>query len=432
MKTKVNQLSLLYILIFVSFLSLALGFYFDENSAGAGSYNGDIETVWKNIQIFLNNDLSSSINHKDYITSRTPLVYLFHEIFNPFLENIVTYRRSVFAISLSLPILFYFCLREKFTKEENVLLLLISSTICLSPYYRTSSFWGLEENFGLIFLLLAYLSLNKFLKSKKENGYQIHLLLFATTLFSSCCVYFDQKLIIIPIICFLKIILSNKFLKFKILSTIYYLIQSLPYIYLILLWGGLIPSVLIEGRKLGSEIFFYHIGYSSTIIAFYLFPLLMFKEKGILNLIKSFFLNKKNYYFIFIFLAYIFYLVTFYDFNQQSVEGKGVIHKISLILFNTNLSKMIFIYFSFFLSWLIILIYIGNKLNDFLIVVYLFILSIFLWPMFQEYFDPLILLLAFTFFTTKIYINHKNSIILFTYLLIFLIGANVYYLRTLN
>ena len=108
MKTKVNQLSLLYILIFISFLSLALGFYFDENSAGAGSYNGDIETVWKNIQIFLNNDLSSSINHKDYITSRTPLVYLFHEIFNPFLENIVTYRRSVFAISLSLPILFYF------------------------------------------------------------------------------------------------------------------------------------------------------------------------------------------------------------------------------------------------------------------------------------------------------------------------------------
>jgi len=432
MKTKVNQLSLLYILIFISFLSLALGFYFDENSAGAGSYNGDIETVWKNIQIFLNNDLSSSINHKDYITSRTPLVYLFHEIFNPFLENIVTYRRSVFAISLSLPILFYFCLREKFTKEENVLLLLISSTICLSPYYRTSSFWGLEENFGLIFLLLAYLSLNKFLKSKKENGYQIHLLLFVTTLFSSCCVYFDQKLIIIPIICFLKIILSNKFLKFKILSTIYYLIQSLPYIYLILLWGGLIPSVLIEGRKLGSEIFFYHIGYSSTIIAFYLFPLLMFKEKGILNLIKSFFLNKKNYYFIFIFLAYIFYLVISHDFNQQSVEGKGVIHKISLILFNTNLSKMIFIYFSFFLSWLIILIYIGNKLNDFLIVVYLFILSIFLWPMFQEYFDPLILLLAFTFFTTKIYINYKNSIILFTYLLIFLIGANVYYLRTLN
>ena len=102
------------------------------------------------------------------------------------------------------------------------------------------------------------------------------------------------------------------------------------------------------------------------------------------------------------------------------------------MLFDSNTSKMIFVYFSFFLSWIIILIYIGNKLNDALIIVYFFILTTFSWPMFQEYFDPLILLLAFTFFTTKIYINYKNSITLFIYLLIFLTGANVYYLRILN
>lgn len=432
MNTKANQLFLSYILIFIAFFSLVLGFYFDENSAGAGSYNGDIENVWRNINVFLNNNLNSSINHKDYITSRTPFIYIIHEIFNPFLENIVFYRRSVFVVSLTLPLLFFFCLREKFTKEESVLLLLISSTICLSPYYRTSSFWGLEENFGLIFVLLTYLSLNKFLNNTKINGYKNHLLLFLISIFSSCCLYFDQKLIIIPIICFLKIILSNKFLKFKILSAIYYLILSLPYIYLILLWGGLIPSGLLEGRKLGNEIFFHHIGYSSTIIAFYLFPLLLFKEKNILNLIKSFFLNKKNYYYIILSLVYICFLVLFHDFEKQSTEGKGIIHKISIMLFDSNTSKMIFVYFSFFLSWIIILIYIGNKLNDALIIVYFFILTTFSWPMFQEYFDPLILLLAFTFFTTKIYINYKNSITLFIYLLIFLTGANVYYLRILN
>ena len=60
-------------------------------------------------------------------------------------------------------------------------------------------------------------------------------------------------------ICFLKIITSNKLLKFKFLSIFYYILFSLPYIYLIILWGGLIPSSLLEGRKLGNEIFLEHI-----------------------------------------------------------------------------------------------------------------------------------------------------------------------------
>ena len=129
---------------------------------------------------------------------------------------------------------------------------------------------------------------NNFLKNENQDGHKVHFLLLTTTFFSSCCLYFDQKLIIIPIICFLKIITSDKLLKFKLLSAFYYFLLSLPYIYLITLWGGLIPAQLIEGRKLGNEIFLVHIGYSSTIIAFYLLPLLLFKEKSVPNLIKNF------------------------------------------------------------------------------------------------------------------------------------------------
>ena len=114
MQIKVNYRILSLVLIFISFSSLFLGFYLDENSAGAGSYKGDIEIVWKNLQIFLANDIISSILHQDYYTSRTPIVYAFHEIFNPFVENITSYRRSVFIISLTL--LFFsfsiFCLLD--------------------------------------------------------------------------------------------------------------------------------------------------------------------------------------------------------------------------------------------------------------------------------------------------------------------------------
>ena len=169
MQIKVNNKILSYILIFISLSSFFLGFYLDENSAGAGSYDGDIVTVWKNLQIFLSNDIMSSINHKDYITSRTPILYIFHELFNPFVIDLESFRKSVFIISLTIPILFYFCLKQKFAEQDNLLLLLISSIIFLSPYYRTSAYWGLEENSGLVFLLLTFLSTNNFLNNINQN-----------------------------------------------------------------------------------------------------------------------------------------------------------------------------------------------------------------------------------------------------------------------
>ena len=46
---------------------------------------------------------------------------------------------------MALPILFYFTLKQRFQSKDNLLLVLISSIIFLSPYYRTSSYWGLTE-----------------------------------------------------------------------------------------------------------------------------------------------------------------------------------------------------------------------------------------------------------------------------------------------
>tara|TARA_B100000029_G_scaffold515096_1_gene620572 strand:+ start:1367 stop:2671 length:1305 start_codon:yes stop_codon:yes gene_type:complete len=433
MKTLRNYNILSYALIFIAFLSLFLGFYFDENSAGAGTYEGDIKNIWNNLQIFIVNDIASAIESDGYYSSRTPAFYLFNKIFNPFTENIISFRRSVFIISLSIPFLFYFCLKQKFLKENNILLLLIASTLCLSPYYRTSSFWGLEENYGLIFLLLTYLSLNSFLKKEKEYGYKIHLLLFLSTFFSSCCLYFDQKLIIITIICFTKIIFSEKPNKLKLLCFFYYLIFSLPYIYLISIWGGLLPDqILSESRQIGNKIFLIHVGYAMTIIAFYFLPLLSFKKENVKNQTRDFFVKKTNYYIIFLFLIYLIYLILFYDFNEQAVIGKGIIHKISIMLFADNFFRALFIYFSFFISLIIILTFVEKRFIDILTISYLCILSLLLWPIFQEYFDPLILLMVFTFFNTKLIINYKNVTILYIYLSILLVGSNIYYTNLLN
>ena len=45
------------IFVFLSFFSFFVGFYLDENSAGGGNYTGDFSLIWKNLQLFINNDI---------------------------------------------------------------------------------------------------------------------------------------------------------------------------------------------------------------------------------------------------------------------------------------------------------------------------------------------------------------------------------------
>lgn len=412
--------------------SFFFGFYLDERSSGAGGHTGDFEVIYNNFQIFLKHDLVAAISHPDYFDSRPPTSYILHEIFNPFAIDKINYRRSVFFISFLVPILFYFCLKAKFKNEKNLILILVSSTIFLSPYFRTTAFWGLQENYGLIFLLLTFLSMFFLNDEDNKSTFKTYIRLLIVTFLSSACIYFDQKLIIIPLICFFKIIFSKKLVKFKIFSTFCYFVFSLPYIYLIKIWGSLISPEAAATRSYSFEdgIYLDHIGYASTIIAFYLFPLLLFKGEKLILLIKGLFLDKKNYLFIIFFFLYLIYLAIFFDSNlnqQQALHGNGFVHKISLLIFKENFYRSIFIYFSFFISWLIILIYFDKKFKEYFILGYFFLLSIIIWPMYQEYFDPLILILAFTFFDSKIYTSYKNSIILFIYLLIFLVSANFYY-----
>ena len=105
--------SVSFIFIILAALSYFVGFYFGENSAGAGGFNGDIAHIWNNLNIFINNDIISSITHPDYYDSRLPAAYIIHEFLNPFIDTQKNFRISVFVISLIIPILFFFMFKEK-------------------------------------------------------------------------------------------------------------------------------------------------------------------------------------------------------------------------------------------------------------------------------------------------------------------------------
>ena len=160
--------------------------------------------------------------------------------------------------------------------------------------------------------------------------------------------------------------------------------------------------------------------------------LIFCKKDNILALVERFFRSKKNYYLISIFFLYFLYLLFFYEYENEVKLGKGFIHKSAILLFNEIFIQKIFIYICFFISWLIILIYLENNLKNYLIMFYFFFISIIIWPIFQEYFDPLIILMVFTFFNSKLILNYKNSIFIFIYFTVFLVSVNNYYYNLLN
>jgi len=439
-KIKIYIINFLTLLIYSSFV---LGFVFNENSIGSGDYGGDLHWMWINFEIYKTNDLWTAIHHPDFFGNRTPLLYILHILFNPFINNIDTYRFTVFCISFLGPIIFYLCLKQRFKDIDKFILFFISSFILLSPYYRTHAYWGMEINYGIITMLASIFFLNYTLYENINSKLKLYFSLTLLTFFSSLCLYFDQKLLIIPLIVLFEILRSKINLRFKIFSLINYCIFAIPFLYLIIIWKGIAPPSAqqanpntITSLSRLDFLWFEHLGYATTIMAFYFLPLLLFKNKNLYLQIKNLFSEKNNYIIISFFFIYLIYLLNFFDFKEFTTEkywiGLGYIHKISLILFKDYLLQEIFTYFAFFISWIILLIFIGKNLKDFFIIIYFYVLSLLLWPLMQEYFDPIIILLVFTIFSSKLFINYGKSIFLFIYLSIFLISANLYYFIKLS
>ena len=203
-------------------------------------------------------------------------------------------------------------------------------------------------------------------------------------------------------------------------------------------WGGIVPQLTqlnnpntITNIERISDLYFINIVYASTMIAFYILPFIFFSETGILQSFKLLLKNRISVFLILISIIFSIYLFLYFDFKTYTVDdywiGLGIVNKISHILFENILIKEIFTYIAFIISNLIILLFLRGNFNDLLIVFYYFLISILLWPLMQEYFDPSIFLITFLFFKTKIKINNFNTLMIFLYYSVFLVGSNIYY-----
>jgi len=428
MKNKTENYLLLTLSLLV-YLSYFLSYFFGEDSIGGG--DNDLTWIWQNFEIFKSNDILSAIRDEKFFGNRTPLLYIINIYLNPFIENIDSYRFSIFIFFIISPIIFFYTLKKYFSEENSYILFCVSTFLLLSPYFRSSAVWGQEINYGILSLIVTFFY---FIKFKKNEDL---LNLFFTIFFSSVCVYFDQKLLIVPLFCFYYILFKSTLNpRVKLFSALMYFLFSIPFLYLISIWGGLVPTLTQKSNFLSFNsldnfnVHYYHIGFAATLIALYLIPVIILKNtinlKIIYNFLKSHLLLILFPSFLYIFL-YIYF--DWYDLLQSKLfiaqngetYGLGFANKLGLILFEDIFIRKIFTYLAFFTSWILIIYAIKCKATNWFLLTYFFIISLFLLPIMQEYFDPYIFLLSILMSSERFKFNFKRT---FTSLLFFVMALS--------
>ena len=408
----------LFVLIISIFLFI-IGFIFNEDSSGGGKLDFELHE-WGNFLKF-KSGIINSLTSIEYESSRMPL-FLIINAFNPFDFNQYFYRLSNFIFNFLILIAFYISIRsfKKFSKNDAIIL---TSIFMLSPYFRTSSYWAHQENLPFLFLFLSIFFFNYFkLNTFEKQNYFYKVLTLA--ILSSLSFYSDQKFIFLSFSFFLVLVISLNSIIHQIKVFLIFFITSIPALYLFYIWKGILP---IESQfRLG--IYFENLSYAISIIIFYFLPILIHTIKK--KILKDIIFDKKSYFFFIIILIINILFIP----NFDETWGNGVISKIFYLLknklgLNLLLLKIIYFFYIQFGSLLIFFI-LRKNIKNLLPFLTLILVSLVVEKTYNEYFDPLMFVLIFFYFSFEKYIIINKRKYINTYFLFYftlLLGANIYY-----
>ena len=418
----VKKKSFLLSLNILIYLSFFLGYFFQENSAGGGLI--DFKHISNNILLF-NENKFFEIDWTKYESTSLPIYYLIIKTLNIsdfFKIGLLNMFISLFSILIFFKSLININQRYEL-KTDKILLFSICALPLLSPYFRTSTFWMLEENIGYLFMLLSI-----FFWTRQKTYINI----FLCIIFSSLAFYSRQSYAFLAIIMFFNFIDFKKLFTFRNIFIINsFLIFLFPSLYFFKEWGGLVPPAAIIYRPI--EFKFINLPIIFSICLFYLIPFLVLENKK--KILNFFFENK-----YIIFLSLIFFCFIFFDkINTEEVYykyklGGGLIYKLN---FHLNiLIKSFFIQklFFVFISWVGFLSIIFYFLRSFNLKIF-FLVFIIIFSnaniVFQEYFDPMITILIIIFYKAiDPYCNfNKLYLILYGYKSILLLSCLIYYVQ---
>ena len=373
-----------YILIFFILFNYFLGFFIREISNGAGHLDLELH-IWIIITDLRENYYETIKNYLSYSEATFPFFHSFQSIFNPAGTNyIYCFNNTIF--NLSIVFIFYQFLKlKKITFDNNFLIILIPFIILLSPWFRSSSYWGMTENFAFFFLIPSLYFLDLLIKKKisfKQN-------LFLSALIS-LTLYARQQYLFIAVFHILILVINNN--KKDLISTLFiYLILSIPGFYTLFLWGVFsdLSNTTSASANLDIKNIYLNIPKISSIFFFYSFPLLLVNYSKFLKI----FLTKK---FIIIFTIIFFIkLILFNDINYPDKGGGYIVKFTQFFLFNDP--KLLILISSVFFTFIISIIK-SNNFKYFLILPLMYLNFGFTEFLYQEWFDPFYLFIFFIFF----------------------------------
>ena len=407
-----------YFLILIILFSYFFGFYIREISNGAGHIDLELH-IWIIILDFKQNYLDTLKNYQSYSEATFPFFHSFQSFFNPAVNNIVYCLNNTIFNLLVVFIFYHFLKLKKIKFENNFLIILIPFILLLSPWFRSSSYWGMTENFPFFFLIPSLYFLN--LLIQKKTSFKNNLIL---TILISLTLYARQQFLFLAVFHILILLLNNN-KKELIFTIVIYSFLSLPGFYVLHIWGvfkdisqattassGLsLENILLNVPKISSLFFFYSI--PIVLINFSRFLKIFFSRKCLL---------------IFIIVLFIKYLL-FNDINYPFKSG-GYIVKFNYFFLNND-PKLLILISSVFFAYIISIIK-SNNYKYFLILPLIYLNYGFVNSVYQEWFDPLYLFTYYIFFSKDHIVNlrlNKNSTITFLFIWEFVILtiAYVYY-----
>jgi hypothetical protein len=374
------------IIFFFLFSFFTFGFIIQEDAAGGGK-NDFIFHIYNNIKLFKNYNFFD-IPWNYYDSSSLPLYYLITKYLIPLKEPLL-FKLFTFFLSLICIYIFYKILKKKYEElsKHNHIFLLIAITPLLSPYFRTSAFWGLEENVAYFFFLLT--SYFYFADQKKKINF------FLLIFFASITFYGRQNYAFLSIIVFFYLFDFKAIFKRKNFYIVFlFLIFLSPSMYFFLKWKGLMV-VSNNPRPISFNLF--NIPIILSIFFFYYIPLIAINIKFYFKNIIS--INKLTFLIISFFIFLIIFKIDPEVLFMQKL-GSGIIYKLifNFGIFNNykNFALVLFLFISFL--GLVFSIHLCRKNFQYLIY---FLVSLLLFSfvniIFQEYFDPLIFFVIFIF-----------------------------------
>ena len=404
---KFNNLILVIIFILL-YLSLIIGFYFNEDSTGGAflDYRGQ-KVVSKAFAI---NFKDTFLNYDNFATRHSPVLIVFLSFFEKISLSDNLIRIIHLHILLVLPFIFYLILIEKFKYIKKKYLLLIVGLVFLSPTFRSLSIWPDSRLLGLSIFSLSILSYLFFLRSNQLKY------CFFNIIFCAFSAYISPNFSVFSIYFFYFFCKKYSYFSRELIYIIIInILLSLPALYYLFVLdvNFLTKTAAITEKK--NLIFFNNIANQiliiTSIIFFYFLP---FYLTNILNL------NFKNITSKIIISLLIFIICLIYFDYKFSYTGGGIFFKTSYYLFENNYLFYLISYISLLFLFLIL----SNKFENYLIFL-LILLSNPQISIYHKYYDPFLIIILFSLVNIDIDIKKimkfKTNVFIYLYFTMFLI-----------